>query len=293
MAIDEYEVHEESGPPAGPNHSGMTFIAVFVILVGLAVGEFYTSSQISSMRASVGAVETRIAQVQKDQQDVLVKFSSHVESETQTHEALKGELATSQKRLGATGGELRKAKALVADLENQEKQQAEALQQEIAKKADQEQLGSLSQDVSSTKTDLEGTKKSVDSLRSDLGMTRSELGTLIARNHDDIETLRKMGERNYFEFTVDRKHPQKVAGVGIVLKKTNPKAHRYSVVLQADDVEVEKKDRTVNEPIVFVVGGDKKPYELVVNKVQSNEVTGYVSAPKGAAEVATRSGGGQ
>ena len=292
MAIDEFEVQQESAPPAGPNHTAM-FIAVFVILAGLAVGEFFTSNQVSSMRASVEAVETKIAQVQKDQQDVLVKFSSHVSSETQTNEALKGELDTSQKRLGSTGGELRKAKAMVAELENQEKQQAEALQQEIAKKADQEQLGSLSQDVSSTKSDLEGTKKSVDSLRSDLGMTRSELGTLIARNHDDVEALRKMGERDYFEFTVDRKHPQKVAGVGIVLKKTNPKAHRYSVVLQADDVEVEKKDRTVNEPIVFVLGGDKKPYELVVNKVQSDKVSGYVSAPKGAGEVATRSGGGQ
>ena len=287
MAIDEFEVQQESAPPAGPNHTAM-FIAVFVILAGLAVGEFFTSNQVSSMRASVEAVETKIAQVQKDQQDVLVKFSSHVSSETQTNEALKGELDTSQKRLGSTGGELRKAKAMVAELENQEKQQAEALQQEIAKKADQEQLGSLSQDVSSTKTDLEGTKKSVDSLRSDLGMARSELGTLIARNHDDVEALRKMGERDYFEFTVDRKHPQKVAGVGIVLKKTNPKAHRYSVVLQADDVEVEKKDRTVNEPIVFVLGGDKKPYELVVNKVESDKVIGYVSAPKGAGEVATR-----
>ena len=292
MAIDEFEVQQESAPPAGPNHTAM-FIAVFVILAGLAVGEFFTSNQVSSMRASVEAVETKIAQVQKDQQDVLVKFSSHVSSETQTNEALKGELDTSQKRLGSTGGELRKAKAMVAELENQEKQQAEALQQEIAKKADQEQLGSLSQDVSSTKSDLEGTKKSVDSLRSDLGMTRSELGTLIARNHDDVETLRKMGERDYFEFTVDRKHPQKVAGVGIVLKKTNPKAHRYSLVLQADDVEVENKDRTMNEPLVFVVGGGKKAYELVVNKVQSNEVIGYVSAPKGAVEVATRSRGGQ
>ena len=194
MAIDEFEVQQESAPPAGPSHSEIImFIAVFVILVGLAVGEFYTSSQISSMRASVETVETKIAQVRKDQQDVLVKFSSHVSSETQTHEALKGELDTSQKRLGSTGGELRKAKAMVAELENQEKQQAEALQQEIAKKADQEQLGTLSQDVSSTKTDLEGTKKSVDSLRSDLGMARSELGTLIARNHDDVEALRRRG----------------------------------------------------------------------------------------------------
>jgi hypothetical protein len=289
MAIDEVQVQQETTPPAGPNHSG-TFIAVFVVLAGLAVGEIYTLSQISSMP---GSVESTLAQFQKDQQEALNRFSGHVSAEAQEHEALKTELDASAKRLGSTGGELRKARAMVTDLEAQEKQQADALKQEIAKKADQEQLGALSQDVTSTKTDLDGTKKSVDTLRSDLGMAKSELGTLIARNHDDLETLRKMGERDYFEFTLDRKHPQKVAGVGLVLKKTNPKAHKFSVVLQANDVEVEKKDRTVNEPIAFLVGTEKKPFELVVNKVQSDKVTGYVSAPKGATEVATRSGGAQ
>ncbi len=289
MAIDEVQAQQETTPPAGPNHSG-TFIAVFVVLAGLAVGEIYTLSQISSMH---GSVESKLAQFQKDQQEALNRFSGHVSAEAQEHEALKTELDASAKRLGSTGGELRKARAMVTDLEAQEKQQADALKQEIAKKADQEQLGALSQDVSSTKTDLDGTKKSVDTLRSDLGMAKSELGTLIARNHDDLETLRKMGERDYFEFTLDRKHPQKVAGVGLVLKKTNPKAHKFSVVLQANDVEVEKKDRTVNEPIVFLVGSEKKPYELVVNKVQPDKVTGYVSAPKGATEVATNAGGAQ
>jgi hypothetical protein len=289
MAIDEIQAQQETNPPAGPSHSG-TFIAVFVVLAGLAVGEIYTLSQISSMH---GSVESTIAQFQKDQQEVMSRFSNHVSAEAQEHTALRTELEASSKRLGSTGGELRKARAMVADLESQEKQQAESLKQEIAKKADQEQVGALSQDVSSTKTDLDGTKKSVDTLRSDLGMAKSELGTLIARNHDDLETLRKMGERDYFEFSLDRKHPQKVAGVGLVLKKTNPKAHKFSVVLQANDVEVEKKDRTVNEPIVFLVGTEKKPYELVVNKVQPDKVVGYVSAPKGATEVATSSGGAQ
>jgi len=149
-------VQQETTPPAGPNHSG-TFIAVFVVLAGLAVGEIYTLSQISSM-AWVGRKQT--GQFQKDQQEALNRFSSHVSAEAQEHTALKTEIEASAKRLGSSGGELRKARAMVADLEAQEKQQAEALKQEIAKKADQEQLGALAQDVSSTKTDLDGARRS-------------------------------------------------------------------------------------------------------------------------------------
>jgi hypothetical protein len=117
------------------------------------------------------------------------------------------------------------------------------------------------------------------------------MGTLIARNHDDIEQLRKMGERDYFEFTVDRKSPAHVAGVGLTLKRTNVKRHRFNLDLMADDVRVEKKDRTINEPIFFYVSGSKRPYELVVNEVKSNEVKGYLSTPKGATEVAASSAG--
>jgi hypothetical protein len=122
-------------------------------------------------------------------------------------------------------------------------------------------------------------------------MARSEMGTLIARNHDDIEQLRKMGERDYFEFTVSRKIPARVAGVGLVLTKTNVKRHRFNLELLADDVQVEKKDRTINEPIFFYVSGSKRPYELVVNEVKLDQVTGYLSTPKGAREVAARTEG--
>ncbi len=287
MAIDEVTEHAGSSPPEGTNHTPK-FIAIFVILAALAVGEIYTLSQIGSMH---GSVEAQLAKFQKDEQEVLSKLANYETTEAQQHAALQAEFAAGVKK--TTGGEVRRTKKLVEQLQNEQKEQAEALKQEIAKKADQEQLGAITQDVSATKSDLDGTKKSVDALRTDLGMAKSDLGTLIARNHDEVETLRKLGERDYFEFTLERKHPpQKVAGVGLVLKKVNVKAHKYSVILQADDMEILKKDRTVNEPIFFFVGGQKRPFELVVNKVQSDKVTGYLSAPKGAAEVAATGTGG-
>ena len=122
-------------------------------------------------------------------------------------------------------------------------------------------------------------------------MARSELGNLIARNHQDVEYLRKLGERDYFEFTLTRNRPSKVANVELILKKTNVKRHRFDMALVADEMQIDKKGRTVNEPVIFYIGGSKRPFELVVNSVQSNQVKGYVSTPKGAVEVATRSEG--
>jgi hypothetical protein len=119
------------------------------------------------------------------------------------------------------------------------------------------------------------------------------MGTLIARNHDDIEQLRKMGERDYFEFTAGRKSLVHVGGVALTLTKTNVKRHRFNLELLADDLQVEKKDRTINEPIFFYVSGSKRPYELVVNEVKPEQVKGYLSTPKGAKEVAARSQGGR
>ena len=155
----------------------------------------------------------------------------------------------------------------MTQLQKDEQARSAQLQAQLAQKADQQQVGALNQDVSTQRTDLDNTKKSLDSVRSDLGMARSEMGTLIARNHDDIETLRKLGERDYFEFTASKKAPARVAGVGLTVIKTNVKRHQFNLAMLVDDVRVEKKDRTINEPIFFYVNGSKRPYELVVNQV--------------------------
>ena len=293
MAIDDTPKQEPL--PMSSEGSGQTlkFAVVFIALAALVVGEIYTLSRIGSIRESLEAQQTALKQTLSTQvdQQLTSKITALETSNAQQIEALRADLATASKRTGSSGKEFRKARAMVEQLQTEQREQAEKLKQEIALKADQQQVGALSQDVTATKGDLENTKKVLDSTRSDLGMARSELGTLIARNHDDIETLRKLGERDYFEFTLDKKAPVHVAGVGLVLKKTNIKRHRFNVVLQADDMEIEKKDRTANEPVIFYLRGQKRFYEMVVNKVESTKVTGYVSTPKGAVEVASRSEG--
>ena len=294
MAIDDTQ-EQQVVPldPAGSTGHGVKFMVIFLVLAALAVGEFYTVNKMSSLRDEQVNQQN---QLRKDltaqiQDQVLTHLTAMEQQNRQQLAAVKAEFDQTTKRMGSQGGELKRARAMVTQLRDQQRQQDVELKQQLAEKADQKQLGTLTEDVSSTKSDLETTKKVVSTLAADLGMARSDLGTLIARNHDDIEYLRKLGERDYYEFKLARNSPTRVAGVGLDLRKTNVKRYRFNVAITADDMQVEKKDRTINEPVFFYVNGSKKPYELVVNSVQSTEVKGYISTPKGATEVAVRSEG--
>jgi small-conductance mechanosensitive channel len=147
---------------------------------------------------------------------------------------------------------------------------------QLATKANADDVNKLNGDVTGVKSDLDATKDSIQ-------MARSEMGTLIARNHDEIDQLRRMGQRDYFVFTVQRKGgATKVGSIQIELRDTNTKKNRYTINVLADDNSFEKKDRSVNEPIFFYTGGTRAAIELVVNKVTKSTATGYLSVPKAA-----------
>ena len=95
--------------------------------------------------------------------------------------------------------------------------------------------------------------------------------------------LRKLGERDYFEFDIRKNSKQpfnRVADIQLSLLKADPKKHKYNVAIQVDDHRLEKKDRTANEPVQFLVGRDQLRYEVVVNSVDKDRIRGYLSAPK-------------
>ena len=159
----------------------------------------------------------------------------------------------------------------------------------MAAKASTDDLNKLNGDVSGVKNDLDATKNN-------LQMARSEMGTLIARNHDEIDALRRMGQRDYYEFSIQRKGgAQKVGNVQVQLKDTNTKKNQFTINVLADDNSFEKKDRSVNEPIFFYTGGSRAALELVINKVTKDGATGYLSIPKGTgtAAASNSSGAGQ
>ena len=145
---------------------------------------------------------------------------------------------------------------------------------QLAAKANADDINKLNTDVTGVRTDLDATKNN-------LQMARSEMGTLIARNHDEIDQLRHMGTRDYYEFTVTRKAgAQRVGAVQVELKSTNQKKSQFTINVLADDRTFEKKNRSVNEPIFFYTGGSRAALELVVNKVTKSNASGYLSVPK-------------
>lgn len=296
MAIDEVpkyneriEVRNSSGP----------WVIVFVVLGLLVLGELYTLAKLGS----IGSIQSEQAslrnEVQQTNQQVAAKLSSLQDANAQQLDALRAELDTAAKQAkspAASRALVRERKAL-AKLEQESQQQNAELQQtkaDLAKKADSDQVAAVSKDVADTKTDLGSTKQTISTLQNDLGMARSDMGTLIARNHDDIETLRKLGQRNYYEFTLNKNEESTVAGVGLILKKTNVKRHRFNVNLLTNDMAIPKDNRSIDEPVFFTTGKSKEFYELVVNNVDQNKVVGYISTPKfSQPELAASSSSGQ
>ena len=287
MAIDEvpkYEAPHYKERIEVRNSSG-PWVIVFVVLGLLVLGEIYTLSKLGTI-SSVQSEQANLRnEVQQTNQQVAAKLSSLQDANAQQLDALRAELDTAAKQVKSpsTSRALIRERKAIAKLEEETKAQSAELQAakaDLAKKADTDQVTAVSKDVADTKSQLGSTNQTVTTLRNDLGMARSDMGTLIARNHDDIETLRKLGQRNYYEFTLNRNEEQTVAGVGLMLKKTNVKRHRFNLNLLTNDMAIPKDNRTVDEPIFFTTGNSREFNELVVNTVDQNKVTGYVSTPK-------------
>ncbi len=138
----------------------------------------------------------------------------------------------------------------------------------------------VSADVTDTRNDLATTKGKLEHAIGDL----SKHNELIATNHDELEFLKHRGDRDYFEFTLRKgKEPTHLSIISLQLKKTDPKKSKFTMYVLAEDKKIEKKDRTINEPLQFYTGRERQLFEVVVNSVDKDHVTGYLSTPKNAA----------
>jgi len=251
-----------------------------VSLLGLGVGW----SALNQARSMEQTTQASVKQANDSLAQRLAK-------EDEINQQLQSDLKLVTKKLNLTQGELIAARKQDKNATNAVDQKvtnlATSVKAELATKANTDDVNKLNGDVTGVKSDLDATKNSIQ-------MARSEMGTLIARNHDEIDQLRRMGQRDYFEFTVQRKGgATKVGSIQIELRDTNTKKNRYTINVLADDNSFEKKDRSVNEPIFFYTGGTRAALELVVNKVTKSTATGYLSIPKaaGAASASTATSG--
>lgn len=214
----------------------------------------------------------------KQQNDALLQRLSKTDDQNQQ---LESDLKVVTNKLNVTQEELdqarKQSKASVAAYNKK----LSDVNTQLGTKANVEDVNKLSGDVSGVKNDLDETKGKLDRATGDMGV----MSGLIARNHDDLEELKRRGDRNYFEFTIQKaKTPQHVGPVAITLNKTDQKKSKYTITVLADDKSIEKKDKTAGEPVQFYMKGASRtaPYELVVFDVNKNQITGYLSTPKSA-----------
>ncbi|MGB7284274.1 MAG: hypothetical protein WBE13_18560 [Candidatus Acidiferrum sp.] len=201
---------------------------------------------------------------------------------------LKGHIEVTEQKMGMTVAELAEAKSRAEAIRKEQVASDQKLTAQLSqvKKESQEQIGEVATEVGGAKKDIEATKSDLEVTKGKLERVTGDEGVmsgLIARNHDDLEELRRRGDRNYYEFNLTKsKHGEKVGPIQITLTKTDPKKSRYTMMVLVDDRDIEKKDKTAGEPVQFYVKGASRmsPYEIVVFDVSKNKVTGYLSTPK-------------
>jgi chromosome segregation ATPase len=284
-------------PPPPPPTNGLLkggIAASLVLIGGLAYNAYSTHTNL----------EERVAFLEHQLADQTDQIKSVKKQETD----MGSDIALVTKKLGVTSQDLDASRKFAEKLRaEQEKAQAQ-LAGELATKADatdiaavrQEatakvaevqqnvqnadaKIGTVSGDVKTVAANLDATKRDLADSRREITDVKTTLSAQIARNSGELSDLRKKGERDFFEF--DIKKPKKsemtrVADVQLQLRRTDPKKAKYDVLIQVDDSKLEKKDRTANEPVQFLVGRDKLRYELVVNFIDKDRIRGYLSTPK-------------
>lgn len=211
--------------------------------------------------------------------------------------ALRGQLDVTSQKLGLTQDELARARTLAQTIQKQQQASDAQLGEQIGqvKQESEQKIGEVSTDLTGAKTDIASTKKDLDDTKSKLTSTIGDLGVqsgLIARNREEVEALKRLNERNIFDFNLTKsKNPQRVGPIQLTLRSTDPKRFRFTMTVIADDKAIEKKDRNVDEPMQFYVRGTHTPYEIVVFEVTKDRATGYLSTSKdtGAAPAAAPS----
>ncbi|HUJ23596.1 MAG TPA: hypothetical protein VLX58_18810 [Bryobacteraceae bacterium] len=257
-------------------------------IVALLAANVYLYLQLDRVRTDMAKLResmlTEIANLRETSSVTNQTARRHIDS-------LKEELENTRKQANSMASQakqeaLKHAEQLAKQIEaEQAKQQQQVASQlsEVKQSADT-QFAAVNSDVSGVKSQLGSTQAELQKTVADLKKVTGDLGVqsgYIATNGKEIAALKRLGERNIFEFNLAKsKQPQRVGDISVLLKKTDPKRNKYTIEVLADDKTTEKKDRTINEPVQFYVAKAKQPYEIVVNSVKKDQIVGYLATPK-------------
>ena len=274
-----------------PQRSGLLTALVAGALIALVAANIYLYVQVDHVRTDMAKMRDSILNEVSNLRDA---SSVSTQSQARHLETLKEELASAQAQARTLSSQAKlEATARAEQLARKIQEEQAKVQQQVSSEisdvkqsanAANAKIADVSSDVGGVKSQVTATQEELQKTISDLKSARGDLGVqsgLIATNASELAALRRLGERNYFEFKLGKtKDRQRVGDVTLLLKKTDPKKNKYTVEVMADDKLTEKKDKNVNEPVQFYTSKAKQPYELVVNSVGKDLIAGYLATPK-------------
>ncbi len=285
-------------PPQPPPGGGIKIPILFGAVAALLGASIYLFYQLSEVREEVRTElsDTRdqiMAELAKEHETSSVT----IQTSKKNVDKLASDVAEARRQASLLAGDAKEeavkhADALAARLEQAQDQQAKQVsavasdvnQVKDAESLTRSQVGEVNTQVSDLKTKQSATQQQLEKTVASLSTTIGDLGVQsdrIATNGKELNALKQLGERNYYEFKLAKtKAAEKVGDVQIKLNSADPKKNKYTITLIADDKTVEKKDKSINEPVQFYLSRASQPYELVVNQINKDMIIGYVSAPK-------------
>lgn len=275
-------------PPSQHDNSGLKMAILFGAVIALIVANIYLYLQIDSLKQQLTKVEdsltTEVGRVRESGNVTSAAARRNIED-------LQAKLSQARQEANQAAGQAKvdatkRAEELTRELAAQQKIVKQEMQSQISKveETTTSKIGAVSSDVSSVKTEVASNKSELDKTIAQLRSTQGDLGVqsgLIATNGKELAALKALNDRNYFEFNMGKtKSPQRVGDILIQLKKADAKRNRFTVEITADDKRTEKKDKSVNEPVQFYTSKARQPYEVVVNDVKKDHISGYLATPK-------------
>lgn len=252
---------------------------IFVVFILLFAGLGYS---IYAEQASRKSLEADIVAGNQRAQMLAAKLE---EADSQLAD-IKGKLDVTSEKLNLTEGDLARARKASTEFKKEQVESDKSLEAKLGKMQEENaaKLGQVSADVSGAKSDIEATKKDLEATKGRLERTVGDMGQmsgLIARNKEEVEELKRRGDRNIFEFDIKKSNaPQRIGPIQVRLKKVDTKRLKYTMDVIADDKTVEKRDKTVNEPVQFISRASRSLQEIVVFELSKDRAVGYLSTPK-------------
>jgi hypothetical protein len=274
-----------------PSNGLVTKILIGGAFVAALGGLWFQSTQVSAVRNELAGTQQKMDQLrgQMDTSVAMAKAEANESVSRLNDELTKTQRDAQAQAARAAAATKQQAGQLLTTLntKNQELvQQLDQVKKENELKATKvdETLTGIKGDVGTVKTEVASTRTELDKTIADLRRVNGDMGVmsgLIATNSTELDALKKLGDREYFEFTISKNDAaKKIGGIQLALKKADVKRNRFTMDVLADDRKVEKKDKGVNEPVQFYTSSARIPYEVVVNQIGKDKVSGYLSVPK-------------